>query len=758
VIVGFNAYDQIAALGWFGSATGLTPPDVLDWDISPATAGEHLGRSLASAGDVNGDGMSDVIVGAPDLSNGEANEGSIHLYHGSTNLIDVDPYTSGVSPAGSGLGFAVAGAGDVNADGYSDVAIAAPYYDNGLGAEGRVFVLHGSATGASWPASWEVRGNTYKQQLGASIAGAGDVNGDGYDDLLVGAPNFSPDGITSPGAVYLWYGGPIGLYGGTPTTPASANWSAQGNQDLEKFAASIASAGDVNGDGFSDVLVGAPDFSNGETKEGAVYVWLGSAGGLGANGLPSNADWSAESNFLSAVFGTSVSTAGDVNADGYSDIIIGAPVYRTEGTTFAWLGSASGLGANGTPANADWSKEGTDSGQRYGQSVGTAGDVNGDGFSDVVIGAPNTGAQDTGEAYVHLGNASGIDASPFYTVISGVGSPANSHLGQFVGPAGDIEGDGYSEFFVATPGAGVGGKVSLYDRHQFTTINISAGIPGGAAMGPAAGTGDVNGDGFADVFIGMPGLDSGAGGFVPVYGAGGLEDRKPLLRQWKVLSNGRISHLGNSDHDRAFRIAHLTFSPFGRQRVQPEYEVKPVGQVLNGTGILKPLGYVDLTKFSPTTSQVGDVQLLTPNTAYHWRMRYHYDTSQSPWQPFSRWLTIPIDGANETDLRTSSVALVSVGPTPRLGVQLETGTPNPFLESTTIRFSLPADMSVRVGVYDVRGRLVRDLVRGSTLSAGPHVVEWDGRGTNGVALSSGAYFVRIATPSGELTRPIVLER
>ncbi|MBK8553946.1 MAG: FG-GAP repeat protein [Ignavibacteria bacterium] len=144
---------------------------------------------------------------------------------------------------------------------------------------------------------------------------------------------------------------------------------------------SVSSAGDVNGDGYSDVIVGAPYFDNGQNDEGAAFVYHGSV-----TGLSTFSNWSAEGNQSLAYFGTSVSTAGDVNGDGYSDVIVGAYWFDNghtqEGKAFVYHGSASGLSL--TP---NWSAEGNQAGTYYGNSVSSAGDVNGDGYSDVIVGA-----------------------------------------------------------------------------------------------------------------------------------------------------------------------------------------------------------------------------------------------------------------------------------------------------------------------------------------------------------------------------------
>src|SRR5439155_4465222 len=183
------------------------------------------------------------------------------------------------------------------------------------------------------------------------------------------------NGQTDEGRAFVFLGSASGL----ASTPA---WTAESDQASADFGASVATAGDVNGDGYADVIVGAHLYDNGQSNEGRAFVFLGSA-----SGLASTPAWTAESNQANADFGVSVATAGDVNGDGYSDVIVGAPLYDNgqtdEGRAFLYLGSASGLSAS--PA---WTAESDQAGAQFAASVASAGDVNGDGFDDVLVGAP----------------------------------------------------------------------------------------------------------------------------------------------------------------------------------------------------------------------------------------------------------------------------------------------------------------------------------------------------------------------------------
>jgi hypothetical protein len=162
------------------------------------------------------------------------------------------------------------------------------------------------------------------------VASAGDVNADGYSDVIVGAYGYD-NGQSNEGGAFVYLGSASGL-------SASARWTGESDQADADFGYRVASAGDVNGDGYSDVIVGADSYDNGQSQEGRAFVYLGSASGL----LPTAA-WTAESDQAGAFFGCSVASAGDVNADGYSDVIAGACWFNHdqngEGRTFVYYGN-----------------------------------------------------------------------------------------------------------------------------------------------------------------------------------------------------------------------------------------------------------------------------------------------------------------------------------------------------------------------------------------------------------------------------------
>jgi hypothetical protein len=391
-----------------------------DWTAESDQAYAHFGDSVGTAGDVNGDGYTDVIVGAHGYDNGQTDEGAAFVYYGSSVGLSTSPNWMVESDQTYAYLGSVSTAGDVNGDGYADVIVGAMYYTNGQVDEGRAFVYHGSATGLSVTANWTTESNQAHALFG-TVSTAGDVNGDGYADVIVTASNYD-NGQTDEGRAYVYHGSAMGL-------SATADWTAECDQVGAQFGRSVGTAGDVNGDGYADVIVGAYNYGNGQTNEGRAYVYHGSAMGLSAT-----AAWMAESDQADAHLGISVDAAGDVNGDGYADVIVGAHGYdggeTDEGRAYVYHGSSSGLGAT-----ANWTAESNQDGGEFGWSVGTAGDVNGDGYADVIIGAVDydNGQTNEGRAFVYHGSASGLGATADWTAES---DQAGAEFGNAVGTAG----------------------------------------------------------------------------------------------------------------------------------------------------------------------------------------------------------------------------------------------------------------------------------------------------------------------------------
>jgi hypothetical protein len=363
------------------------------------TAGDRFGDAVASAGDVNGDGYDDLLVGAPR----QQTRGAAHLYLGAVSGLGPTPdwTTFGEAP-GNWYGMAVGTAGDVNGDGFADVVVGAPFHATNHPNEGKVYLYLGSATGLASQPAWTWTGGQAGAFFGQSAGTAGDVNGDGLSDLLVGAPQHTA-GELREGVAYVFRGDPGGI---DPTPP----WIGQINQANAWFGQASATAGDVNGDGYSDIVVGAPFYDDVANDQGAAFVYRGSAAGLGASPLATLTVAT-----LGGRCGTAVA-AGDLNADGLSDVLVGTPYVDNPQTDEGWVIAYAGPL---TPVVAIWGADGNSNDAWHGTAIASGGDFTGDGFTDILTGAPGTSNPTTREgiAYAWMGNGrftvdNGLDRRP----------------------------------------------------------------------------------------------------------------------------------------------------------------------------------------------------------------------------------------------------------------------------------------------------------------------------------------------------------
>ena len=412
-----------SAYVYLGSAAGLSTAPVAI--AGPGGTGGAFGTSVASAGDVNGDGFADVVIGAPGVNSGS---GSIYLYLGGASGLSATPITI-AGPDGGSFGYSVASAGDVNGDGFADVIVGASGVNN---YSGRVYIYYGNATGIATipatidgtPSDSDFGGN----QFAAAVAGAGDVNGDGFGDIVVGEPlTTTGSGTTTQNGAGCAY-----VYFGSATGPLPTAVTLLGTSGAYRgFGRQVASAGDVNGDGYVDVLVSDGGLNR---SDGKGYLFLGRLHGIATTPVSIVAPGDN-----SAGTPANVASAGDVNGDGFADVVAASvDIKNGTGGATVYFGSASGLSKT-NPA----SMVGPAGAYGYfGSSVASTGDVNGDGFADVLIGADGTSlgsgtatAYDVGSAYIYLGNASGISTSTPPT-LTGPGG-ASGYFGCSVGGASE---------------------------------------------------------------------------------------------------------------------------------------------------------------------------------------------------------------------------------------------------------------------------------------------------------------------------------
>ncbi len=425
--------------------------------------GDMSGLSVAGAGDVNGDGYDDILIGAYDNDDGGSLAGQTYLIFGSPSgwTVDTDLSNANASFWGENTydhsGSSVAGAGDVNGDGYDDILIGAFRDSDGGHYAGQTYLILGKSSG--WVMDTDLSnadasfwGEDKDDESGYSVAGAGDVNGDGYDDILIGAAKNEDGGITA-GQTYLIFGKATGW--AMDINLSNVNASFIGEDPYDSSGYSVAGAGDVNGDGYDDILIGAKGNDDGGSSAGQTYLILGKASGwaMDTNLSASSASFRGED--PNDYSGVSVSGAGDVNGDGYDDIIIGAEYYKggiAFGQTYLILGKATGWAMHTDLSAADASFWGEGDGEYSSNSVAGVGDVNGDGYDDILIGDPwnSEAGNASGQTYLILGRASGwaMDTNLSNADESFLGEDAMDYSGTSVAGAGDVNGDGYDDLLI----------------------------------------------------------------------------------------------------------------------------------------------------------------------------------------------------------------------------------------------------------------------------------------------------------------------
>ncbi len=383
---------------WTGITTGSFNLDNAPAVIRGEAAGDHAGAATAGAGDVNGDGINDILVGAYDADYGGTDAGAAYLVLGpvvgEVFLSDADARLDGETD-GDQAGFALSPAGDIDGDGFADILVGAWSNDTSAAGAGAAYVFRGPLTGhfPLWTGDVVLQGENGGDQAGWSVGALGDTDGDGLSDIAIGAPYAHPDGAYRGGA-YVVYGGDLGT-----RSLATSDAFIQGENSGDLAGWSVA-GGDANGDGYADILIGAPENDTGGSASGAAYLVLGPLSGPLDLGLA----WmtlTGENNDDQAGF--SVAVAPDIDGDGGDDLLIGAAREDSGGSNagaaYLVLGASSGTL---DLSNAHAKVVGNTTGDNLGTTLAGLGDANGDAYGDLVIGAPFADASGTDSGSVSL--------------------------------------------------------------------------------------------------------------------------------------------------------------------------------------------------------------------------------------------------------------------------------------------------------------------------------------------------------------------
>lgn len=423
---------------------------------------------FAGKGDYNNDGYADVLTGRSDDSTIDFITGSVSVYYGAQKLKSLPDLIFYGVPAGDSFGHNVSGLGDFNNDGYDDFVISSPGIDYPTQVAGQVNVFFG--------------GRTLKDEPDLILPGkwatfAGDINGDGTPDMMVSTAESSE----------------INLYTGKSITNKSPDYTIKGEPGAGFRA--ISYAGDFNHDGFDDIIIGDDYNSTKDTRTGRAYLYFG------GSSFTAHPDLTFEGESSFNYFGANVAYAGDVNNDGFSDIMIAAPRYENSnrvGRLYIYFGSA-------TPDTIpDVVITGNNRFRELGEVISSAGDVNNDGYDDIMVSMPYEGNMRGGISYINIyyGGAA-MDTVPDVRIEKKI-----YEYGTSIACAGDVNNDGYDDVMVGN----IGNTSIYYGGIAMDTIpDITMEGEGywwkdwGSTVSFA---GDINKDDHTDLLVGYPSSDA----------------------------------------------------------------------------------------------------------------------------------------------------------------------------------------------------------------------------------------------------------
>lgn len=412
-----------------------------DWVVEGNIEKSDFGFWTDGGGDVNGDGYDDVIIGAPSVSHDFVGEGAVYIYYGSEDGLSLEPdWVMYGAHDSSGFGRCVSIKGDVNNDGYADVLIGSHQHKQTVVNEGKVLLFLGGPDGPGTEPYWTMVSGRKGAKLGEAVVFAGDLNHDGYDEICVGAHGWDDDEVlgdfgNKAGKFWVFKGNADGIN----PVPIMA---CVGIVEDANLGVSMDRAGDVNGDGIDDLHIGGYIFLIGD---GMLCTFHG--GLAGPDGIPDfmAAGGASDTSF----YAINLSSAGDVNGDGYADVMVGAPRFDANGIYQSGKLHLHFGGPDGLDPEIAWIGEGSQYDERWAFNVNEAGDINHDGYGDILVGSKyydNGSITNAGKAELYLGGPKGPQRTPTWSF---AGLDTTTTLGTNLSNIGDVNGDGYDDIIVS---------------------------------------------------------------------------------------------------------------------------------------------------------------------------------------------------------------------------------------------------------------------------------------------------------------------
>ncbi|MFN8207953.1 MAG: FG-GAP-like repeat-containing protein [Bacteroidales bacterium] len=702
--------------------------------------GEHerdnFGYHVTGAGDINGDGYDDLIVGASGYYKNGYDAGRAYVYFGNEQMDTLPDIVLNGEKAEICFGGSVSGAGDLNKDGYNDFMIGAYRYEHG----GRLYIYYGGSNPDTLPDLTVISssgGNPVE-----------DINQDGYDDLLIknafylgGASMDSLPDLAIPSAkrIIAWgdfngdgfidylngdwesdvngyLSGCISMYNGGTQLPASPAAEFYGERGGMEFGMGVCGPGDLNSDGYDDFVISGR-YSGYSPQEAFVSVYMG------GKMLHPEPDFILYNN-SSAVYAESICGAGDVNGDGYKDLLTGG----MNDSVFLYLGSSS---FDNEP-DLQFTKQ--DSSKYFGSSIDCAGDVNKDGFDDILIGdfGNYSAGTQSGRAYIYYGGTT-MDTKPDLVFKDGT---ARISFGATVKGVGDINNDGYDDVAIGAP---------RYDRiNHFGRLYLYLGGPDmdGTPDLVITGTeqyyqfgsiiaagGDINNDGYGDILVSTPYMGNGIGiSSIMAFHGGSVMDTIPdvVIRKSGYGFGISITPLGDLNHD---GFDDFMFGDTENKCVFVYYGGDPVDSLPD---LVMPGMASDIDSYGSSIAYAGDINgdntpdilvgdPMNDATGYCMGRVYIFSARKAG--------IIPQKESTQILLRTY---------------------PNPALDNTTFHYTLKQAGLVNLDIFNTFGQKIASLINMHQLP-GTYEHLW-----NTGAYPAGIYLCRLQTPGLCSTIPLVI--